>query len=274
MSETTDKIVKELGYDIRVKPYTKPSKTPTQFQERDFFQTPRYAVELLIPYIPEHITTVWESSCGDGRIVKILIENGYSVYPSDIRKSTGWVDNHIYNFVDYSPENFPSSIKTSIERGTLAVITNPPFSIKELFIERAIDYGIPFAFLVNADYSGTSIEWIRRGCEKVIPTSRISYITPNILKRIHEGEIWNEIKKSVIYSGLGELKQNDFKLWENFLEEYKDLHNYSSIDETPQELLYKYSSAQFHSMWLTYGFSIGKTETFVDLTSEQRRNIL
>ena len=32
-------------------------------------------------------------------------------------------------------------------------------------------------------------------------------------------------------------------------------------------------SANFHSMWLTKGFNLGRTETFVELTKEMKENI-
>lgn len=35
----------------------------------------------------------------------------------------------------------------------------------------------------------------------------------------------------------------------------------------------KKSSSQFHSMWLTWGMNIGRTETFVELTNEMKKNI-
>jgi len=35
-------------------------------QERDFFQTPSYATDLIIPYIPEG--NVWECAAGNGRL--------------------------------------------------------------------------------------------------------------------------------------------------------------------------------------------------------------
>jgi hypothetical protein len=64
------------------------------------------------------------------------------------------------------------------------------------------------------------------------------------------------------------------KIFSTYLDRYAGLHNYSSIDETPQKLLHDYSSSQFHSMWLTYGFNLGRTETFVDLPiAETKENI-
>ncbi len=233
MSERTDEILAELGYkvgkleylaehidDVRfdqsyrtqVKPVTVAPKTPNVPQGRDTFQTPNYATDLLVPFIPKTIKWVWECACGDGKIVQRLTEHGLGVYPSDIRKSNGWVDNHILNFIT---DGFP--IVNYTLGGNWAIITNPPFSIKEEFIEKAFSYKVPFAFLINADYSGKQIDWIKRGCEKIIPNRRIDYITPT--------------------------GRNG-----------------------------KTSSSQFHSMWLTWGFDLGRTETFVELSLEDKKN--
>ena len=215
-------------YDIRVKPITTTSKTPTIPQGRDTFLTPRYATELLLPFIPKSINTIWECAAGDGRIAKVFKNNGYSVISTDIRT---FPDVEIYNFV--------TGEKKIFYKYNFAIITNPPFSIKEKFIDKALEYGVPFAFLINADYSGVQIKWIEKyECEKIIPTRRINFITPNITNRINE----------------------------------KEGTDYEKIDDVPLKLLGKYSSAQFHSKWLTHGFKLGKTETFVDLTNHQIKN--
>ena len=46
---------------------------------------------------------------------------------------------------------------------------------------------------------------------------------------------------------------------------------YSEWKEIPEELIRKHSSADFHSLWLTWGFGLGKTETFVDLTLDMKK---
>lgn len=201
----------DQSYNTQIKPVTVAPKTPNIPQGRDTFQTPNYAVDLLIPFIPKDITWIWEPACGDGKIVYRLLENStIDVYASDIRKSEKF-GHDIKNFLD--DDNLPTIDGWD---GRLAIITNPPFSIKELFIEKAFGYGVPFAFLINADYSGKQIEWIKRGCEKIIPNRRIDYITPT--------------------------GRNG-----------------------------KTSSSQFHSMWLTYGFEIGRTETFVELSLKDKK---
>ena len=42
---------------------------------------------------------------------------------------------------------------------------------------------------------------------------------------------------------------------------------------TPGGRMGKNSASQFHSLWLTWGFGLGKTETFVDLTLDMKKNI-
>jgi hypothetical protein len=42
---------------------------------------------------------------------------------------------------------------------------------------------------------------------------------------------------------------------------------------TPKGLSGKSSASQFHSMWLTWGFNLGKSETFVELSIKDKENI-
>jgi len=251
----------DSDYKLRVKPITTAAKLPEEAQVRDTFETPRYATELLIPFIPKNFPYVWECAAGNGRISKVLKERGFWVTCTDIRVNQEVIDLK-HNFLD--DIDLPSKLSKLGER--FSVITNPPFSIKEEFIEKAFEMKVPFAFLINADYSGSQINWIKRGCEKIIPTRRIGFLTPNILKRIHEGETYELILKRLPKKfTLKEYKETFPTQWNEILETYTDIHNYKSIEECPQELLYKYTSSQFHSMWLTYGFELGQTETFVDL---------
>lgn len=207
-----DEVRFDQAYEIRKKPVTVAPKTPNEPQGRDTFQTPNYAIDLLIPYIPKNIHYIWECAAGEGRIGKRLLDAGYGVCFTDIRAELAGE----FNFIT---QKQPDAYVEKMKAVGWAIITNPPFSIKEEFIERAFEYGVPFAFLINADYSGKHIDWIQRGCEKIIPNRRIDYITPT--------------------------GRNG-----------------------------KTSSSQFHSMWLTWGFELGRTETFVELSlKEKKENI-
>lgn len=181
-------------------------QTPNESQGRDLFQTPNYAIDLLIPFIPKYVKWVWEPAAGNSKISLRLFKYGYGIFSTDIKKSDGVTN---YNFLtdDYqweSPE---------------CIITNPPYSLKQKFYERCLEYNVPFALLIPADYSGWIIEAIQNGAEKIIPTRRIDYITPTGL------------------SGASGHTSN------------------------------------FHSMWLTWGFNLGKTETFVELSLKDKENI-
>lgn len=266
----------ELNFKkVYKKGLTSTDKTPGVVQLRDTFQTPNYAVDLLAPFIPEdRISWAWEPACGDGRIVKRLLDvTSLDVFASDVRKSDTF-GMEVYDFINGNEEGtIPLEVWNWFEMGGGSIITNPPFSIKEKFVEKCFQFDIPFALLINADYSDQNINWVRRGCEKIIPTTRISYITPNVLIRIHEGEVWNKVRSNYPGFTFKDIKKDGTGVWGYILDkdENKNIANYRTIDEVPQELLYKYSSSQFHSMWLTYGLGLGKTETFVDLTPKMKK---
>ena len=185
------------------------NETPSISQGRDSFQTPNYATELLIPFIPKEILRIWEPAAGKGKILNILLQYEYAVRSTDLLESP-CCDKH--NFLIGLEESY-------VGRKDIAIITNPPFSIKRKFYLKCREYNIPFALLVPCDYSGWIIEALKDGCEKIIPTRRIDYVTP---------------------SGLSGLTGN---------------------------------TSNFHSMWLTYGFGLGKSETFVELTQKMKENV-
>jgi len=181
--------------------------TPNVPHGRDLFQTPNYATDLLIPFIPKQVAFVWECASGEGKIANELRKFGYTVSESDLRSRPGILT---ANFLTDSPLSLNQ---------TCAIITNPPFSLKKQFYDRCVAYSVPFALLIPADYCGWIIEAILNGAEKIIPTRRIDYITP---------------------SGMSGANGH---------------------------------SANFHSMWLTRGFHLGRTETFMELTKEMKENI-
>lgn len=232
---------------------------------RDNFQTPNYAVDLLVPFIPR-VDWIWECASGLGKIANRLMDHEYKVYKSDLQKFNV---THCMNFLT---DDKPVIMYTFGSNG--CIITNPPFSLKRKFFLQCIKYKFPFALLIPADYSGWTIEAVDKfGCEKIIPTRRIDYITPDVLKRIHEGEIWEGIKRTYVDYKLEKFKKEKQDVWNRILEMNKHFCNYESIYDAPKNLLRKYSSCQFHSMWLTWGFNIGRRETFVELTNEQKNNI-
>lgn len=225
-------------YNLRLKHMTTAPKTPDKVQVRDTFETPAYAIDLLTPYLPKDVPfTVWECAAGNGRIAERIKQNlpNAKILATDIRDTDYILSNgFLHNFL--SDFDLIKDIGDSLEEKVI-IITNPPFSVKEEFINKAFQYNLPFAFLINADYSGEHIKWIGRGCSKIIPTRRIDYITPNVITRVNEGE------------GTA----------------------FEKVSEIPQDLIKKYSSSQAHSMWLTYGLGLTVSEVFVDLPKEWKK---
>jgi hypothetical protein len=121
----------------------------TMMKEKfDNLYTPESAMLPLLKYIPNEIMTVWEC-CDPGtldkyipksNITKVLRECGYYTKSSDI--TTG------YDFLkETATVNFDM------------IITNPPYSLKDKFLEKCFSYGRPFALLLPL----TALEGIKRG---------------------------------------------------------------------------------------------------------------
>lgn len=240
-----------------------PAKTKaTQKQDlenvhgRDLFMTPKYATELLFPFLKNVLSSksiIWECAAGQMKMSKVL-ETKYKVVSTDLSYKTP------FNFLTDDPK-----FKFS------CIITNPPFSLKKKFFDRCCEMGIPFALLIPADYSGWIIEAIQNGAEKIIPSRRIDYITPNVLNRIWYGESWERL--GITSCTMKEyIDSHRVDEWEKIINRNLDV-KFNDIYKAPAKLLRKYSSSDFHSMWLTNGFELGQTETFVDLSNEMKDNI-
>lgn len=103
----------------------------------DRCQTPAYAVDPLVPWLPTH-RTIWEPATGEGNIAATLRKSGRKVVESDIL--TG------HNFFDISRPPCGTYFET--------IVTNPPYSIKYDWLERCYDIGFPFALLLPLETLG------------------------------------------------------------------------------------------------------------------------
>ena len=124
----------------------------------DIFQTPKIAVEILVPYLTPG-ARIWEPACGLNRISQYLAGLGYRVIPSDIN------------------EDFLVTTKSCDY-----IVTNPPYSIKDQFLERCYELNTPFALLLPL----TALEGERRqrlyrkyGLQLLIPNKRFNFETPS-----------------------------------------------------------------------------------------------
>lgn len=128
-----------------------------EFSKRGVFDelyTPSEAVEMILPYIPNGVKTIWEcTAIKESKIVKVLQDYGYNVITSHIENGN--------DFFEYEPENYDM------------IITNPPYSLKDKFLQRAYNLNKPFMFLLPL----TTLEGIERG--KMFNKKGIQVLIPN-----------------------------------------------------------------------------------------------
>ena len=120
----------------------------------DELYTPVNAVEMILPFIPYNVKTIWEcTAIKESKIVDVLRNNNYNVITTHIDDG--------YDFFNYEPDEYDM------------IITNPPYSLKNKFLKRAFELGKPFMFLLPI----TTLEGIERG--KLFSENKIQILIPN-----------------------------------------------------------------------------------------------
>lgn len=133
----------------------------------DDFQTPPIALKPLLPYIPKD-WHIWECAEGKGNLKYELHRLGYSVIGTDIKDGAEG-----YDFFMLSECSFIDTID--------CIITNPPFSRKNEWIERCYHIGKPFALLLPLSALETTRRqncW-RRGVQLIVLNKRLHFETPD-----------------------------------------------------------------------------------------------
>lgn len=102
-------------------------KPPSRQGSSNDFQTPVKALLPLYPYIKKK-WKIWECACGKGNLVDELKGKGYKVLGTDILSGD--------DFLTWEPESYD------------CIITNPPYSLKQQFLQRCYELGKPFALLL------------------------------------------------------------------------------------------------------------------------------
>lgn len=135
-------------------------KLPLSNNSSHHFQTPQYAAEPLLPLLHKS-DLIWECACGKGNLVKAFQKHGYQVVGTDILEG----------------KNFLTS-----EQSCDVIITNPPYDLKDQFLERCYALGKPFALLMPL----TGLEGIKRqkyyrekGIQLILFPKRINFETPS-----------------------------------------------------------------------------------------------
>jgi hypothetical protein len=110
--------------------------------ESDFYPTPPEVTEALMRFLllPTD-KVIWEPACGTGEMVRVMLKHGYMVACSDLNPT---------DFIrGAEPEDF---LAVDMPEGVDWIITNPPFSIADKFIERCLEHKKPFALLLKSQY--------------------------------------------------------------------------------------------------------------------------
>ena len=105
----------------------------------DFYPTPPECTVALCEFLEDHFllwrgSRIWEPACGDGAMVRVFEDRGYTVIGTDIMQGQ-----------DYLTADMPSGDVDWI-------ITNPPFCLAQDFIRRSVQHGKPFALLLKSQY--------------------------------------------------------------------------------------------------------------------------
>lgn len=105
------------------------------------------------------LSSVWEPACGKGDLSKVMIEHDVCVYSTDL--------------IDYGYGNgILDYLSSAPPRDFDAIITNPPFSIADKFILKAVKEARIVAMLLKSQY------WHAKSRAGLFRATRPKYILP------------------------------------------------------------------------------------------------
>ena len=152
--------------------------------------TPRYGVEILLQHI-EHLKDkiIWcPFDREDSQFVKVLSDNGFKVIHSHIDDGQ--------DFLTYEPEQWD------------IIISNPPYTEKRKYWERALDLKKPFALLLPLNILSDSVinatmkeREREREFQLLIPSRRMRFYNRKT------GEVGNQPTFKASYFGVNIFKQ-------------------------------------------------------------------
>ena len=146
-------------------------------KKNDNVQTPFKALDLIEPYIPED-SFILDPCCGEGNIVLYFMKHGYKVLGNDIK----------YN-VDFLKIDKNHKILKNITH----IITNPPYTLKDEFLEKCYELELPFALLMPVSALGGIKKgklYQKYGCDIIMPNKRINYIINTKKKNVWFHSCW------------------------------------------------------------------------------------
>ena len=135
------------------------------YNKGDELFTPVNAVTPLLKYLSKDLV-IWECAekeSEDGNITNVLRDNKFKV-----------ITTTIHNGYDFLTCEIPEEIN--------CIITNPPFSLKNEFLKRCYEIGLPFALLLPIQALDTKQRfelYSKYGIDLIIFDKRVSYIGSN-----------------------------------------------------------------------------------------------
>lgn len=149
-------------------------------EDNDYYATdPKALIELL--KLEGFNNNVWEPSCGEGHLSKVLVDKGYQVFSSDlIDRGYGTVKDFLQTTQPFDGD----------------IITNPPYKIAQPFIQHALDLvndGNKVAMLLRLQFLEGKA---RKGFFKNNPPSRI-YVSSSRIVCALNGDFVKYNKASV-----------------------------------------------------------------------------
>jgi len=102
-------------------------RAPRHEHRGDCYDTPEVAVRALLKYI-ELPSIIWEPACGKGNIVRVLREAGHGVIATDLNDRGCPHSQSRIDFLLHCPSH-----------NIGAIVTNPPYSLAEHFVEVALE---------------------------------------------------------------------------------------------------------------------------------------
>lgn len=138
-------------------------------KESDETYTPAYAVKPILKHIPYGVSKIWcPFDMEDSEYVKILSNAGYEVFATHIDNGQ--------NFFEYEPKEYD------------CIISNPPFSIKDVILKRLDELGKPYAVLLPLpSLQGQKRFPYLKNCQALIFDKRINFFKNKETKEILKG---------------------------------------------------------------------------------------
>ena len=137
-------------------------------KEADEVFTPAYAVKPLLKYLSPNMVIWCPFDDENSEYVKVFREQGHTVIASHI--------NNGQNFFEYEPEKYD------------VIISNPPFSIKDIILQRLHELGKPYAMLLPIPtLQGQKRFQYIRDCQALIFDKRVNYYMTNERNTIQQG---------------------------------------------------------------------------------------